>query len=101
MNIHVIEQLNNFVKLPDNKWESGWWSLDENKAQKLVGGVIYFHKKRNEPSFFGGSITGYRIDQSSENQGKIVFTFQYNVNCRNVNTDRYGWSKMMKIISNE
>jgi len=52
MNIHVIEQLNNFVKLPDNKWESGWWSLDENKAQKLVGGVIYFHKKRNEPSFW-------------------------------------------------
>jgi hypothetical protein len=101
MNIHVIEQLNNFVKLPDNKWESGGWSLDEKKAQKLLGGVIYFHKKRIEPSFFGGSITDYRIDQSSEYQGKIVFTFQYNVNCRNVNTDRYGWSKKMKIISNE
>jgi hypothetical protein len=101
MNIHIIEPLNNFVKLPDDKWESGGWSIDESKAQKLLGGQIYFHKRRMEPSFFGGSITDYRVDKSAECQDKIVFTFQYNASCRNVNTDRYGWSKKIKIINNE
>lgn len=101
MNIHVIEPLNNFVKLTDDKWESGGWSIDENKAQRLIGGAIYFHKKRFEPSFFGGSIIEYRLDQDSQNQGRIFFTFQYDVNCRNVNTDKRGWSKRIKIIANE
>ena len=101
MNVHIIEPVNNFVKLADDKWESGWWSIDENKAKKLIGGEIYFHKKRFEPSFFGGAITDYRIDQSSPYQGKIVFIFQYNVNCRNVSTDKRGWSKRIKIISND
>lgn len=101
MNIHIIEALNHFVKLPDDKWESGWWNINENKARQLVGGEIFFHKKRMEPSFFGGCITDYRVDQSSQYQGKIIFTFQYQASCRNVHTDKYGWSKKIKIISHE
>lgn len=101
MNIHIIEPLNNFVKLPDGRWESGWWNIDESKAKELVGGEIYFHKKQQEPSFFGGSITGYHIDQDPQYQGKIVFTLQYNAACRNVKTDKYGWSKKMKIINHD
>jgi len=98
MNIHLVEPLNNFVKLQDKKWESGSWSLDEDKAKQLVGGEIYFHKKRLEPSFFGGIITGYRIEQDAQNQGNIVFILQYNAGCRNIKTDKLGWSKKMKII---
>jgi len=49
MNIHMVEPLNNFVKLPDNSWESGWWTIDESKARELVGGEIYFHKKKGSP----------------------------------------------------
>ncbi len=101
MEIHVLEPLNNFVKLQDEEWESGWWSMDENKAKELVGGEIYFHKKLLEPSFFGGRITGYRIEQDGHHQGSIVFTLQYNEECRDVKTDKYGWSKKMKIISND
>ncbi|MFA5322651.1 MAG: hypothetical protein WC373_08245 [Smithella sp.] len=101
MNIHIIEPLNKFIKLPDDKWEIGWWSIDESKAKDLVGGEIYFHKKQQEPSFFGGSIIGYRIDQDAQHEGKIVFTFQYNATCRNVKTDKRGWSKKMKMICND
>jgi hypothetical protein len=101
MNIHIIEPLNNFVKLAEDRWESGLLTVDESNAKKLVGGEIYFHKKRLEPSFFGGSITGYRIDQDAKNQGKIIFTLQYNEAGRNVRTDKLGWSKKMKIISHE
>jgi len=101
MNIHIIEPLNNFVNLRDKGWESGWWNIDENKAKELVGGEIYFHKKQQEPSFFGGTITGYRVEQNAQYQGRIVFTLQYNAACRNVKTEKLGWSKKMKIISHD
>jgi hypothetical protein len=101
MDVHILEPMNNFVKLQDEGWESGWWSIDENKAKELVGGKIYFHKKRLDPSFFGGVITGYRIEQDVQYPGNIVFALQYNPECRNVRTDKNGWSKKMKIISHD
>jgi hypothetical protein len=101
MNIHLIENLNNFVKLQDNIWESGWWNIDEDKAKKLVGGEIYFHKKQQEPSFYGGTITGYRIEQDGQYQGRIIFTLRHSKACRNVKTDKHGWSKKMKIIDHD
>jgi hypothetical protein len=101
MNIHLVEPLNHFVKLQDNVWESGSWKLDEGQAKKLVGGEIYFHKKRLEPSFYGGTILGYRVHQEGENQGRIVFKLQYSLSCRNVSTGKAGWNKLMKITQLE
>jgi len=101
MNIHLVEPLNHFVKLQDNVWESGWWKMDEDKAKKLVGGEIYFHKKRLEPSFYGGTILGYRVNQDGEYQGKIIFKLQHRPSCRNVRTDKSGWHKDVKIIERE
>jgi hypothetical protein len=101
MNIHIIEPLNNFVGLGDKAWESGWWSMDESKAKELIGGEIYFHKTQQEPSFFGGVITGYRVEQGVQYQGRIVFTLKYNAACRNVKTDKRGWSKKMKIVGHD
>lgn len=101
MNIHLIENTNNFLRLKENVWESGWWKLDENAALKLVGGEVYFHKKQQEPSFYGGAITGYRVEQGGEYQGKIVFVFEHRQSCRNVRTDRYGWSRKMKIVGDD
>jgi hypothetical protein len=101
MNIHIVETLNKFVRLPDNQWESGWWDIDEDRAGKLIGGNVFFHKKQMEPSFFGGTITGYRIEQEAQHEGMIVFTLQYNAACRDIRTDKGGWSKKMKIISHE
>jgi len=98
MNIHLVEPLNNFVKLKDNVWESGSWGLDEDLAKKLVGGEIYFHKKRQEPSFYGGTILGYRVHQDDEDQGRIVFQLQHRASCRNVSTNKSGWIKNVKII---
>ena len=97
----MIEKLNNFVRLQDNVWESGWWSLDENKAKILVGGGIYFHKQKQEPSFYGGTILGYRVEQDGKYKGKIIFKLQYSETSRNVRTDKQGWSKQMKIVDHE
>jgi len=101
MDIHLVEQLNNFFKVRDNIWESGWWTLDESKAKDLIGGNIYFHKNQQEPSFYGGTITGYRIEQDGQNQGRIVFSLKYSEACRNVKTGKDGWSKKMKIVRDE
>ena len=101
MNIHLVEPLNHFVNLKDNIWESGWWGLDEDKAKKLVGGEIYFHKKRQESSFYGGTILGYRVNQDGEYQGKIIFKLEYSQSCRNVRTDKSGWKKDVKIMELE
>ncbi|MFB3926413.1 MAG: hypothetical protein ACE14T_10205 [Syntrophales bacterium] len=101
MNIHLIEVANNFSRLQDKTWESGWWRLEENVAKQLVGGEIYFHRKKDEPSFYGGTITGYRIEQDGERRGRIVFILQPSNACRNIRTDRQGWSREMKLISGD
>ena len=101
MNIHIIEPVNRFVKLDDNVWESGAWKLTEDRAQKLVGGEIYFHKKRTEPSFYGGTVLGYRVEQEGQDTRRIVFKLQYKKECRNVRTDSTGWSNKIKIIEPE
>lgn len=98
MKIHLTLSSNNFKKLKDNMWECGWWCVDENQAEQLIGHEIYFHKKRMEPSFYGGTIRGYRVDEEGQYQGKTIFKFEYAQECRNITTDRTGWSKEMKII---
>ena len=98
MKIHLIENSNNFTRLRENVWESGWWRLDEAKARELVGAEIYFHKKRLEPSFYGGTIVGYRMEKDGQHQGRTVFEFQYSHASRNVRTGKCGWSREMKII---
>ena len=101
MNIHLVEPLNHFVKLQDDEWESGGWKLAEDKAKQLVGGEIYFHKKRAEPSFYGGTILGYRVHQDDEHGGQIVFKLRYSPSCRGLRTDKTGWTKDVKIIEHD
>ncbi len=101
MNVHLIEIANNFSRLQDKTWESGWWRLGEDVAKQLVGGEIYFHRKKDEPSFYGGTIMGYRIEQDGDRQGRIVFILRPCNTCRNVRTDKQGWSKEMKFISDD
>jgi hypothetical protein len=98
MSIHVLEPGNRFTKREDDLWECGWWKLKEEKVQELIGSEIYFHKKRSEPSFYGGTIRGYHIEQEGPCQGQVVFQFQFQQTCRNIKTDGKGWSSEMKIV---
>jgi hypothetical protein len=97
LKIHLIEKSNHFVKLQDNIWESGWWSVDEETARQLIGGDVYFHKKRGEPSFYGGKILGCRIEKEGQHEGQTVFKLEHSPACRNVSTDKAGWIKDVKI----
>lgn len=98
MQIHLIEIANNFVKLRDKVWESGWWQLNENDAKKLVGSPIFFHRKKSEPSFYGGLIQDVRVKQEEPHKGSIIFEFEYRENCRGVKVNKLGWSLVTKIV---
>lgn len=98
MQIHLIENANNFTKLRPRVWESGWWLLDEEDAKKLVGGRIFFHRKKTEPSFYGGSIRSYRVKEEEPHKGSIIFEFEYDDGFRGVKADKTGWFKERKIV---
>jgi hypothetical protein len=98
MQIHLIENADNFIKLRDKVWESGWWGLTEDEAKKLIGGHIYFHRKKSEPSFYGGSIRSFRIKQEEPHLGTIIFEFEYREACRGIKADKLGWSQERKIV---
>ena len=75
--------------------------LDANRpdeAKKLVGGHIYFHRKKSEPSFYGGSIRSFRIKQDDPHRGSIIFEFEYLEACRGIKADKCGWSLEKKIV---
>jgi len=56
------------------EYESGFWTLYESEAARLVDGMLYLHQKKAEPSYFGGTISGFRISTDMEPYpGKIVF----------------------------
>ena len=64
--IHFVERTDNVRKTDRtrNEWESGCWPVPEETAQKLVGGMIYLHRSKQQPSHFGGEILSYRVEQS-------------------------------------
>ena len=98
--IHLIERNDKITKVSDQVWESGDWSLPEAKAKSLLGGSILFHKKRAEPSYFGGLILNYLIQDKGQKKGLDIFTIEYRADHRMVLADK-GWSKDMKIVMKE
>ena len=56
--IHLIERTDKVRKVErsGNEWESGNWPIPEETAKKLVGGSLYLHRGKQQPSHFGGQI---------------------------------------------
>jgi hypothetical protein len=98
--IHFVERTDNVRKIDKskNEWESGYWPLTEEVAQKLVGGVLYLHRTKMTPSHFGGDIVDYRIEEAGAKAGTVVFKLRAKADCKGVTIDGKGWSKDCKII---
>lgn len=98
--IHFIERSDNVRKTNrlKNEWESGFWDVTEETAQKLVGGMLYLHRSRHQPSHFGGRILSYRIEQAGASAGCVVFTVRATADCKDVKTESKGWAKDHKIL---
>jgi len=77
-----------------NTFTSGNWTLAQGTARSLIGGQIYFHEHRREPSFYGGHI----LDTQTTADAKIVFKFKFSDDCRGVRAGQDGWSQEMKLV---
>lgn len=101
--IHLVERLGNPRRLPDTagEWESGYWHVSHDTADRLVGGDLYLHSGQNAESHFGGRILGYRIHRDPANgeiDGRIVFRFLASPTHRGIRTPRQGWGNEKKIV---
>jgi len=55
--VHFVERKNNIRRVPgtQGEWESGYWVIAEDTAQRLIGADLYLHSGQSEPSHFGGT----------------------------------------------
>ena len=98
--IHLVERTDNVRKTDKtkNEWETGWWAVSEETAQKLIGSVLYLHRSKLQPSHFGGEIISFRFEESGPEAGRVVFKLRADADCKGVKTDGKGWSKDQKIF---
>ena len=98
--IHFVERLGNYrcVDKSANEWESGYWVVAVDTAQRLIGGQIYLHDGQDTPSRFGGDILSYRVQQDGEFEGRLVFRFRPTAQCKGIMAGRGGWGNEKKVV---
>ena len=98
--IHLIEKdhKNRLAMVADKIWETGLWNIPEATAKNLIKGSLLLHEKPKSPSFFGGIILNYRVQEVGRQKGLITFTFEYDAGHRGVLAEAGGWSKDMKVV---
>jgi hypothetical protein len=99
--IHLLERVDNVRKADKskNEWESGFWAVPEETAQKLIGSVLYLHRGKLQASHFGGTIIDFRIEEAGPHAGRVVFKLRADADRKGMKTDAKGWSKDFKIYA--
>ncbi len=100
MQIHLIEKEKRFTCIckTSKSWESGFWKVSIKVAEGLIGGDIFLHTAQVMPSYFGGKITGYHIQDSGAWQGRVIFHFTATSEHKSVKTSKSGWGMEKKIV---
>ncbi len=98
--IHLVERVPSVSKIDREKnvWECKYWQVDEETAQKLVGGQLYLHSGKQQPSHFGGEILSYRLQDSGEKAGQVIFAVRADADCKGVKAVRTGWRNDCRIM---
>lgn len=65
---------------------SGNWDFMPEEAEELVGGWIYLHERKAEPSYYGGQVTGWykAQDDTVARTNRIKFIFKPVIEGKNV-----------------
>lgn len=61
------------VQMPH--YTSAAWDIPVTDADALVGGMLFFHESKEQPSYFGGKVTGYRLSEGADGRRPRV-TFE-------------------------
>ena len=64
------------IALGSDIFHSGYWVIAEDTAKALVGGNVFFHKKQEESSFFGGVIESIEVVRGSMLVASYSFSSQ-------------------------
>jgi hypothetical protein len=100
--IHLIQKELEEMPWPIERgskiYESGYWDLTADQAKKLIGCKVYFHRKKAEPSFFGGIILDYRLHEDGAMKGRIIFKLESTKEAKGISTATKGFSTTMKIV---
>jgi len=101
--LHLIEkgEFSENLKCVDkekNEWESGFWAIVPDTAQRLVGGTIHLHAAQDRRSHFGGDILGFRVATEDAHKGRVVFRFRATPDGRDVRAGPDNWSQEKKFV---
>jgi hypothetical protein len=99
--IHLVERLNNVRRVSADPpvWESGYWVISEETAERLIGGDLYLHSGQRVASHFGGKILSFRVHQDgTDTDGRVVFRIAPSLVHKGVLTAREGWGNEKKIV---
>lgn len=100
--LHVIEKGKKVVNLRcvdeiNGIWETGNWSVSDDTAASLEGGMIYVHKGQLLPSDIGGKVMSFRsVGKYSDN--RKIFTFKSIAAEKGVLAGRDGWGNEKKVV---
>lgn len=100
--IHFVERKNNVRRVQGtvDQWESGYWVVAHETADRLVGGDLYLHARQDSPSHFGGVILSWHaVDDRSKPDidGRIVFRIRFTPEHRGRRTGPEGWGNEKNI----
>lgn len=100
--IHFVERKNNVHKVQGttDEWESGYWVVSRETADRLVGGDLYLHQKQDMASHFGGVILGWRaIDDPDQPDvhGRLIFRIRATPQHRGIKVGPDGWGNEKKL----
>jgi hypothetical protein len=98
--IHLIEQKGNIWKVQGSpgEWESGYWVVAQENAANLIGGDLYLHSGQADPSHFGGTLLGCRVQSEGALSGRYIFRIHATVAHRGVHAGRTGWGNEKKLV---
>jgi hypothetical protein len=99
MKLHLIEKKRKMkpVSQGSSTFESGDWKIAEERAKTMIGGTVYFHETQTGPSYYGGTITGYRVILGdAANAGKVVIIFIRDDAAIGIRTSKEGWGNEQK-----
>jgi hypothetical protein len=85
--IHFIcKGRRHICRIEGTTYLSGYWNIDAYTAQQLVGGMVYFHEAKKQPSYFGGQVSSWRVAEEEDHPdhiGDIILTFEATTDGKN------------------
>lgn len=84
-----------------NLYISAAWRLSEDEVKALSGGMVYFHEKKGQPSYFGGAIL--KLDETEElpesapapGKKRYILTLEAAAKAKGIKWDKRGASHGM------